>query len=233
MQQHRRPRRRGALVLVLVALVAALVAALAGCDLGASGHAAAATATLLPTVTAPPTPLPTATPGQQLPAFSGELGPAPTRCPASPALQIYQTNNFGGGFSGNNAFLGGKPVWELGMGGVVKLVRDPSGYYTTKVMWVVGPNYNLPVTLTAADLQGGAPLWFDIYPSNSGPSSLQDLYTTSAVLDPGAPNRGGSDNSTGHWNIWGIGLFAFHAGCYDFTATWATGSWHTILAVGS
>ncbi len=224
MQPHRRPCRRSARVLVLVVLAAAL----AGCDLGASGHAAA-TATLPPTVTA----LPTATPGQQLPAFSGEFGPAPTHCPASPALQIYQTNNFGGGFSGNIAFLGGKPVWELGMGSVVKLVRGPSGYYTTKVMWVVGPNYNLPVTLTAADLQGGAPLWFDIYPSNSGPSPLQDLYTTSAVLDPGTPNRGSSDNSTGHWNIWGIGLFAFHAGCYDFTATWATGSWHTILAVGS
>lgn len=119
------------------------------------------------------------------------------------------------------------------MGREVNLVRDPSGYYTTKVMWVVGPDYAQPVTLTAAAVHGSTPLWFDIYPANGGPGPTQDIYSTRAVLDPGAPNRGGTDNSTGHWNIWGIGLIALSAGCYDFTASWASGSWHTIIAVGS
>jgi hypothetical protein len=227
MRSHRR-LRRGALVLVF----GVLAVALAGCDAGTSGSAAA-TATPLPTTTRPPTPLPAASAGQQLPAFNGSLGPAPGNCPASPPLRDYQTSDFGGGFSGHITFQGGKPVWEMGLGRVIHLVRDPSGYYTTKVMWVVGPDYAQPVTLTAAAVHGSTPLWFDIYPPNGGPDPTRGVYSTSAVLDPGFPNRGTADNATGHWNIWGVGLIALSAGCYDFTASWASGSWHTIIAVGS
>lgn len=218
--------------LALACGLVALVLVLAGCDLGAtSGNATVPTP--LPTITPLPTPLATATPGGKLPAFSGSLDPAPARCPASPALQTYETNNFGGGFSGDTTFDGRKPAWQLGLGSTVNLTRGPDGYYATKVMWVVGPNYNQPVTLTAPSVRGGPSLWFDVYPPNGGYGASQDIYGTRAVLDPGAPNRGGTDNSTGHWNIWGIGMIALSAGCYDLIAAWAGGSWHTILAVGS
>lgn len=227
----RRISRRAALSPALVALLAVLAVTLSGCDLGAASVPAS---TPFPTVTPLPTPLAT-TAGTQLPAFSGSLGPVPAHCPAGPALQTYQPHDFGGGFSGDIAFQGGKPVWELGLGAgnVLTLTRDPDGYYATKVMWVVGPNYAHPVTLSAHAVQGDAQLWFDVFPPNGGPGASQDIYGTSAVLDPGAPNRGGTDNSTGHWNIWGIGLIALSTGCYDLTATWDGGSWHTILAVGS
>lgn len=231
--KSRRSPRRAAPVPAFVALAAVLVV-LAGCDLGSASRASAATPTPLPSVTPLPTPLASATPGQQLPAFSGGLGAAPASCPASPPLQTYQATNFGGGFSQDIAFQGGPPVWELGLGPVVHLQRDPTtGYYDTKVMWVVGPNVSQPVTLTAPAVQGGTPLWFDVYPRNGATGNTQDIYGTSALLDPGAPNRGGTDNSTGHWNIWGIGMIALSAGCYDVTASWAGGSWHTIVAFGS
>lgn len=233
MMSHRGPGRYTSLATAFVTLVVVLIA-VSGCDLGASSQTAAAAPTPLPTVTLAPTPLSSATPGVPLPAFNGSLGPVPVRCPASPPLQNYQTHDFGGGFFGDITFQGGNPVWTLGIGydRTLKLSRDASsGYYDIKIMWVVGPNFDQPVTLSAHGVQGGAPLWFDIYPRN-GVGNTQDVYGTSALLDPGAPNRGGTDNSTGHWNIWGVGLIALSAGCYDLTASWATGSWHTILAVG-
>ena len=228
-----RSPHRAPLLPALAVLLAALTITLAGCDLGASSRTTNTVPTPLPSVTPLPTALATATPGARLPAFTGSLAPVPAHCPAAPSLQTYQTHDFGGGFVGDFAFQGGHPVWQVGLGGTMSLPRDSDGYYATKVMWIVGPNYAQPVTLTAPGVQGGPPLWFDVYPTNGGAGTAQDVYGTSALLDPGAPNRGGTDNSTGHWNIWGIGLIALRAGCYDLTATWGTGSWHTIVAVGS
>ncbi|MGH2485615.1 MAG: hypothetical protein ACRDHE_06355, partial [Ktedonobacterales bacterium] len=104
-----------------------------------------------------------------------------------------------------------------------------------KVMWVVGPNVAQPVTLTGHDLRSGAALWFQVYPSNGVPTDNPDaisIYTTHAVLDPAAPNRGSTDNTTGHWNIWGVGIIVLSAGCYQLDVTSASGSWTTIFAAG-
>lgn len=151
-------------------------------------------------------------------------------CPSEFATAAIQPSS-----SAAHSFHGGKPVWELGLGAgnMVRLTRGPHGYYATKVMWVVGPNYAHLVTLSAHAVQGYPQLWFDVFTPNGGTGAAQDIYGTHAVLDPGAPNRGGTDNSTGHWNISGIGLFALSAGSYDLTAARDGGSWHTILAVGS
>jgi hypothetical protein len=56
---------------------------------------------------------------------------------------------------------------------------------------------------------------------------------TRAVLDPATPNRGWTTNATGRWNIWGILLYFFRAGCYQIDAAWAGGSWQVVVAVGS
>lgn len=186
--------------------------------------------------TAPITPIPTTS--SQPPTANGPLGPAPTNCPASPPLQTLNQNNFGGGFSSPISFQGGSLVWFLGLpqaGGTVQLYQDTvHSYSSTKVMWVVGPNYAQVVTLSGREVHTGAPLWFEIYPSNSMPISdtTPSTYETQAQLDPAAPNRGSTDNSTGHWNIWGIGMIALTAGCYELDATWSGGGWQAIYAIG-
>ena len=59
------------------------------------------------------------------------------------------------------------------------------------------------------------------------------VFTTSATLDPGAPNRSSANPSSGLWNIWGIGLLVLSAGCYELDATWSGGGWRTVYAAGS
>jgi hypothetical protein len=146
-------------------------------------------------------------------------------------------SGFGGGFGDPVTFSGGGEVWELGLGSPLQAgqLSQDNPYPSFKVMWIVGPNVTEPVTLRGRELQTGAPLWFEIYPSNAEPISgqTQSVYTVRAVLDPSAPNRGSTDNSKGHWAIWGIGLVPLAAGCYQLDATWATGGWHTVFAVGA
>lgn len=96
-----------------------------------------------------------------------------------------------------------------------------------KDLWVIGPNYDKPVTLSGHDLGTNTPLWFHFL-NGSAP----DIYTTSALLDPASPNRGWATNSSGHWGIWGLGLVLLQAGCYELDATWDGGAWHTIYALG-
>ncbi len=101
-------------------------------------------------------------------------------------------------------------------------------------MWVVGPNYNEPVTLSGRDLRSGAPLWFDIYPSNDYHGYAANVgYHTHAVLDPSGPNRGYETYDNDNWNIWGIGIIVSAASCYELDVTWAGGSWRTIFAAGT
>jgi len=201
---------------------------LAGCN-QTSTRTAQSTSTLGPTV---PITSYTPTPPLELPPqVASALGPPPANCAKAAPAQTLTIPNFGGGFMGTVTFRGGSPAWELGVGtdGVLAVAGTP--YPSTKIMWVVGPNVNQPVTLTGHDLRSGKPLWFEVYPSNNGGGA--DYFTKSAVLDPAAPNRGSADNSAGHWNIWGIGIIATAAGCYQFDVTSSAGSWRATLAVGS
>jgi hypothetical protein len=202
------------------------VVVLAGCN-QTSTRTAQSTSTLGPTV---PITSYTPTPPLELPPqVASALGPPPANCAKAAPAQTLTIPNFG--FMGTVTFRGGSPAWELGVGtdGVLAVAGTP--YPSTKIMWVVGPNVNQPVTLTGHDLRSGKPLWFEVYPSNNGGGA--DYFTKSAVLDPAAPNRGSADNSAGHWNIWGIGIIATAAGCYQFDVTSSAGSWRATLAVGS
>src|SRR5579872_1530528 len=141
-------------------------------------------------VNVPPTPTarPTATPSLP-PAVTSTLGPPPTDCATVDPPQTLTTTDFGGGFSGTTTFDGASPAWELGIGddGTMPLYGVGNPYPSTKIMWVVGPNYAQPVTLSGHELASSAPLWFDIYPNNL--TGGQDWYGNAAVLDPAAPNR--------------------------------------------
>ena len=186
-----------------------------------------------PTPFTRPTPLPTPTPGLLPPSVTGPLAPAPTDCATLAPPQTYTLPpDFGGGFHGASVFSGSTPAWELGLPSTLQ-VQQPSAdqpYPGTKVMWIVGPNYFEPVTLSGRELRSNAPLWFEIY---AGGMLATSVFTTSATLDPGAPNRDTAEPGSGHWGVWGIGLLVLTAGCYELDVTWSGGSWRTVYAAGS
>jgi hypothetical protein len=218
------PRRR-MLCLIVASMATLLVLALvAGCSTGGSTSMSAP-----PTATASATATIAAI-GSLPPTVTGTLGPPPSNCHIALPPHEMTVTNFGGGFIGAATFAGAPPAWELGLGNDGTITMTGSPYPSTKIMWVVGPNYAQPVTLSGRELATGTPFWFDVYPNNL--SGGRDTYGTSAVLDPTAPNRGSTDNSSGHWNIWGIGIIATAAGCYQLDVASSAGSWHVVLAVG-
>jgi hypothetical protein len=188
---------------------------------------------LTPTPFTRPTPLPTATPGLLPPSVTGPLALAPTDCATvAPPQTFTLPPDFGGGFSGAFVFAGSSPVWALGPPSTLQVPQASAEqpYPSAKVMWIVGPNYFQPVTLSGREMRSNAPLWFEIFP---GGVLATSVFTTSATLDPGAPNRGSAHPSSGVWNIWGIGLLVLTAGCYELDVTWSGGSWRTVYAAGS
>lgn len=211
---------------MMILIAAIILVAVAGCSLPGSTDAQS-TSTVRVTQS-PATPVPTRV---LPPKVTSTLGPPPTDCPKAPPTKTLSVPNFGGGFSADITFSGGSPAWELGIGTDGVLAVQGLPYPGSKIMWVVGPNVQQPVTLSGRDLRSGVPLWFEMYPSNSGGGT--DYYTTSAVLDPSAPNRGSTDNSEGHWNIWGLGIAVSAASCYQLDVRSSAGTWHTIFAAGT
>lgn len=196
-----------------------IVLILSSCSLGAASQSARRA--------------PTATPLAVPPTVSATLGPPPTDCATVDPPQTLTVTDFGGGFSGTVSFFGAAPAWSWSLGGGELLVRG-TPYPSTKTMWVVGPNYNQKVTLSGKDLRSGEPLWFDVYPSNDPHQAAIGVgIHTQAVLDPAGPNRGTTQNSTGSWGIWGIGIIVTTAGCYELDVTSPTSSWHTLFAAGA
>jgi len=220
-----RALRAISLVCLLVLLLSAT-----GCTLDHATEQSSPTTTPYPQ----PTALPTATPGALPAAVTGSLAPAPTDCATVDPPQTFTLPaDFGGGFFGDDiTFTGSSPAWELGLGSPLRVQQPSVGqpYPSTKVMWIVGPNYFQPVTLSGRELRSHAPLWFEVY---AGGVLAASVFTTSATLDPRSPNRGSAEPSSGHWNIWGIGLLVLSAGCYELTVSWSGGSWRTVYAAGS
>jgi hypothetical protein len=189
---------------------------------------------LTPTPFTLPTPLPTPTPGLLPPPVTGPLATAPTDCATvDPPQTLTLPPDFGGGFHGGSLTVhGSSPAWALGLPSTLQ-VPQPSAqqpYPSAKVMWIVGPNYFQPVTLSGREVRSNAPLWFEVY---AGGVLATSVFTTSATLDPGAPNRDSANPSSGWWNIWGIGLLVLSAGCYELDVSWSGGSWRTVYAAGS
>lgn len=214
--------RRNALWLSL-ALALAVLVLVTGCG---SSVAARPTPTLIPTVTPTPHPVPT--------PVSGLLAPPPTDCQAVAAPhRMALSADFGGGFVGGDVVTGGSPVWQLGLAyNAHPLDLEPNGptpYPGTKVLWIVGPNYGEQVTLQGHDLRSGTPMWFLLLgPGSDNPANAAPTVT----LDPAMPNRGSTDNSAGHWTIYGVGINFTVAGCYELDVTWPEGRWRTVFAAG-
>lgn len=173
-------RHRSSLTRALPLLLVFWLAA-SGCAAGQ----ASAVATQAPTHTASPT----ATRGVPPTPVGERLGPFPTQCAVVPPPQIFtMASGFGGGFGDPATFTGGGPAWELGLGSPLQAgqLSQDNPYPSFKVMWIVGPNVTQPVTLTGHEMQTGAPLWFEIYPSNAEPisSQTQSVYSRSIRCAP-------------------------------------------------
>lgn len=212
--------------LPLLTLLAAMLSLLVGCSTSSATVAPTSpppTLTALPTGTSEPQPVP----------LTALLAPAPTNCTAVAPPDSFTSSSFGGGFVGPTTFSGGAPAWNLGLSTEPLHLNDLAGgvtpYPETKIMWVVGPDYTQPVTLSGHDTLSGAPLWFEVY---AVATNAPPVYTTHAVLDPAAPNRGAAQNSTGKWSIWGVGLMALSAGCYELDVSASGAGWHTTFAIG-
>ncbi len=218
------------------ALAAALLAMLvifAACAPPASAPPGSQKVTASPTLAPVP---PTSSAARPSPV-AGLLGPAPENCLTASPPSSFTMADFGGGFIGNATFQGASPAWEMGLGMVLSLNQNagPVPYPQTKVMWVVGPNYSHSVALAGRELSTGAPLWFQIYPSNAAPITnpdAQSTYTTDALLTAHASNRGQALNSAGAWDVWGIGIVVLVAGCYELNVSWLGGQWRTVFAAG-
>jgi hypothetical protein len=103
--------------------------------------------------------------------------------------------------------------------------------------WVVevGPDYAQPITLDLWNLDSGAIAWWS--------ATLPQPSTQSLILDPTLDTEDVGavtwlaavphGESAPGWKEWGIfPLFAV-AGCHSLEASWAGGSWRSVLAVGN
>jgi hypothetical protein len=190
-----------------LALVLAVVALATGCATTTAHVTHTPTVTVVSTSTLPPQPAPT-------PVW-GLLAPPPSDCQAVAAPhRMTLSADFGAGFVGGDVVTGASPAWQFGLTSHASpLDLEPTGptpYPGTKVVWIVGPTYGKPVTLQGHDLRTGTPMWFALLSPGSNTAAAR-----SVALNPAMPNRGGTDTSAGHWNVYGVGIIFTVAGCYE------------------
>ena len=172
------------------------------------------TAFAQPQPTYPPIPTPTPT----LTLTPPPMGLVPHDCPSGPTPQPI--------FGALGPVVGGSPVWVAGFNGPHAVVYLDQAFFDKpgwgwKMIWEVGPNYTHLVTLRGANLQSGAPTWFQF---DGDP-------TTSPILDPRHPDHPASAVG-GDWAEWGSYVFVPAAGCYYLEASWPGGQWRITFAAG-
>jgi hypothetical protein len=97
--------------------------------------------------------------------------------------------------------------------------RRQDGGWVVKVLWVMQPATNEPVTISGRD-QRGAAIVFD--PLSGHPSDT-------LVLDPSDP---GTSSQRAGWTEYPSLLSFPEAGCYLIQASWSVGSWHRGFGLG-
>ena len=114
----------------------------------------------------------------------------------------------------------------------------PTGYQQwPQWKWVVevGPHYAQPVTLELRNLQTGALAWWSATPPRPATQALVldpqlDTEDVGAVSWLAAIPHG---ESAPGWKEWGAFPIFSVAGCYALEASWAGGSWRSVIAVGN
>jgi hypothetical protein len=141
------------------------------------------------------------------------LGPAPTSCSRPTPRSV--NPNFG-------LAIGDSPVYAVGAWdstGVLHAERATQTQYgeQVKVLWIIRPGFNSPVTLHGASKATGLPLYFEI----DGAGSTTTSPTLDPNLNPGTP-----------WPNWPSYLDIPAADCYFVEADWSGGRWRVEFPAG-
>jgi hypothetical protein len=199
-------------VLVLVAQIALLSA---GCqaesrpprDAGSTRHVA------------PASPSPSQ---RALPIVARRLGPPPGNCPGP----YPRPQNVAAAYG---PLIGGRPLWAGMYAGY-----DPKRHayraddaprtrygFRVKVLWIMAPDPDATVTISARNLERNTPLWIDV--EDAGDAGMG----TRVVLDPrfGGTGEGG-------WREFPSYVFFDRAGCFELRASSAEGSWRIRFGFG-
>ncbi len=216
---HDRSARRASFWGQAMAMLAALVI-LASCAPARTSASPTATPAMAPTATPAPGPSP----------VTAALAPPPQHCALTPPPHEQS-------FADGGPLLGSGVFWiRAGYSAVLHL--GPTGYHEwPQWKWVVevGPNYAQPVTLNLWNLQTGALAWWSATPPQPATQSLVldpplDTESVGPVSWLAAVPHG---ESAPGWKEWGIFPVFSVAGCYALEASWAGGSWQSIMAVGN
>ena len=90
--------------------------------------------------------------------------------------------------------------------------------YRVKVLWIMAPSQDKPVSVTAANIHTGAPVFFDV----------EDVaqHDVAVSLDP---RRGSGE---GAWKEFPSYMYFDSASCFEITASWTDGSWRLVFGLG-
>lgn len=195
---------------MLALLLAAAAVPLAGCE-SRSGDAALATA--VPAVSPP-------APETSLPEVARRLGAAPADCPGPHPRPRAVSPAYA-------PLVGERPLWaglyaRYDGGAHAFVARDAPRTehgFRIKVLWIMSPAREAPVTISGSNVASRAPLRFDI-------EEIADTDTT-ASLDP---DLGGAGE--GGWREFPSYVYFDGAGCFRLTASWDDGSWELTFGFG-
>ena len=163
------------------------------------------------------------------------LAPPPQNCTIKHPPQQQQVGALGSNI--NVQLIGGGAFWFYGSYYTDVLNLDfNQGWPSTKWVVEVGPNYSLPVTLRLQDIQTKQLAWWTDAQTPPGAATQTlilnpdtDIRDVGSV--PGIPDV--PHGPSGSYSEWGLFPVFFAAGCYSLQASWAGGSWQSVIAVGS
>jgi hypothetical protein len=98
---------------------------------------------------------------------------------------------------------------------------DLEGWWASKIAWFIPISYTGTVTLQAAHVDDGSPIYFEF-----------GDHITAAVATLDAAHPGGFVEELTDYAFFPSHLWVSKAGCYRFQAEWDGGRWEQVLAVG-
>jgi hypothetical protein len=163
------------------------------------------------------------------------LAPPPQNCTVKHPPQQQHVDALGPNI--NVQLVGGSIFWFYGGFYTDVLQLDfNQGWPMTKWVVEVGPNYSLPVTLRLQNIQTRQLAWWtDAQTPPGAATQTLILNPDTNIRDvgsvPGIPDV--PHGPSGPYSEWGLFPVFFTAGCYSLEASWAGGSWQSVIAVGS
>jgi hypothetical protein len=163
------------------------------------------------------------------------LAPPPQDCAIKPPPRQQHVDALGP--NSNVQLVGGGAFWFYGGFYTDVLHLDSNqGWPMTKWVVEVGPNYSLPITLRLQNIQTRQLAWWTDAQTPPGAATQTlilnpDTDITDVGSVPGIPDV--PHGPSGPYSEWGLFPVFFTAGCYSLEASWAGGSWQSVIAVGS